>query len=194
MARVYNAIKTRVMAAAFAPGERIDPARLSAELHASATPIRDALWRLAGERLVESWTQEGFRQPFVTEAGLRELFAWQEDLLLLILRALDRQSGQPEPPPAPDPNAPADAVFRWLAGVASNPEHRAALSSARERLHAAQLLAPGVIPNDPAPALLVDAIDAQDWREARRWVTRHHRLRMRAAGAIVAALHRPRTG
>lgn len=29
MARVYQALKARVMAGAFAPGERIDPARLA---------------------------------------------------------------------------------------------------------------------------------------------------------------------
>jgi DNA-binding GntR family transcriptional regulator len=100
MARVYQALKARVMAGAFAPGERIDPARLSADLAASATPIREALHRLAGERLVESWQQEGFRQPFVTEANLRDLYGWSEDLLRLLLRAIERNAAAPMRTPA----------------------------------------------------------------------------------------------
>lgn len=52
--RVYAAIKQQLLEGAFRPGERIEPAILSDELGASVTPVRDALHRLAGERLVEA--------------------------------------------------------------------------------------------------------------------------------------------
>ncbi|QCI78807.1 GntR family transcriptional regulator [Hankyongella ginsenosidimutans] len=44
---------------------KLEPAGLAAELNSSVTPVRDALHRLAGERLVESWTSEGFHLPHV---------------------------------------------------------------------------------------------------------------------------------
>ena len=59
MERVYFELKAKVMRAAFAPGERLDPAQLARNLGVSPTPVRDALHRLSGERLIETWHQEG---------------------------------------------------------------------------------------------------------------------------------------
>src|SRR3546814_13376697 len=54
-------------------------------MDASATPVRDALHRLSGERIVDSWHQEGFRQPLLTEADLVDLYEWGGMLLALAL-------------------------------------------------------------------------------------------------------------
>ena len=71
--------------ASTAPGDRLEPALLSEELNASVTPVRDALHRLTGERLVEAPRHEGFRTPMMTETPLRQLYSWHLDLLLLAL-------------------------------------------------------------------------------------------------------------
>src|SRR5690349_24957565 len=81
--RVYAAIKQRLRDGAYRPGTRLEPAALSDELNASVTPVRDALHRLTGERLVEAPRHEGFRAPMMTETLLRQLYAWHLDLLLL---------------------------------------------------------------------------------------------------------------
>ena len=81
--RVYAAIKDQLRKGAFRPGERLEPAVFSDQLSASVTPIRDALHRLTGERLVETPRHEGFRVPLITETMLRNLYAWHLDLLLL---------------------------------------------------------------------------------------------------------------
>ena len=73
MERVYRVLKAQVMHGEFAPGERLDPSVLARDLGASPTPVRDALHRLSGERLVDSWHQEGLRQPIVGEGDLRDL-------------------------------------------------------------------------------------------------------------------------
>lgn len=194
MARVYQAVKAQVMGGNFAPGDRIDPARLAPDLASSVTPIRDALYRLAGERLVDSWQQEGFRQPLVSEAGLRDLYAWSDDLLGIVLRAAART-----PPPAAGPalNGTEYAAalaegFQWLAGLSPNYEHRAAIASLNDRSHFLRLLEPRVVATSRAPFQpLVDAVVAGQWRDASRHAARFHMVRLRAVPAL-AALLRPR--
>jgi DNA-binding transcriptional MocR family regulator len=196
MMRVYAALKTRVMTGAFSPGERLDPARLSGDLAASVTPIRDALHRLTGERLIESWQHEGFRQPFVSEADLRDLYAWSGDLVGIVLRAAER-SGAKVPLPATGAGGFADAatqIFCWIGEHSANREHRAALASLNDRCHLPRLVEARVL---PAPASELDDLAAQvngaRWAEARRASDAYHRRRLRNVPQIAAQL-RPRDG
>lgn len=191
MARVYEALKARVMAGVYTPGERIDPTRLSAELNASATPIRDALWRLTGERLVESWTQEGFRQPQLTEAQLRDLLSWRESVLLISLRSLER-AGKRSDLALPEPSNDAELACTWVAELSSNAEHLEAYRAVSERLSVIRQVEGGVLSDQPKPDLLVLAVADERWRDARRWVGDDHRRRSKAAPALIAALNRLR--
>src|SRR5947209_12126966 len=81
--RVYKAIRQRLREGSYRPGDRPEPAALSDELNESVTPVRDALHRLTGERLVEAPRHEGFRVPMLTETTLRQLYGWHLDLLLI---------------------------------------------------------------------------------------------------------------
>lgn len=194
MTRVYQALKTRVMTGAFAPGERIDPARLSAELSASATPIREALHRLSGERLVESWSQEGFRQPIITEAGLRDLYQWSEDVVRLLLRAVERRgpapSALPHLPPGPPSEAMAAAIS-WLASLSLNAEYQAAATALNERAHALRLVEDRELGDADADAAgLVRAVLEGRWSDARRVVTAYHAARLRRVPDIAAHFRR----
>jgi DNA-binding GntR family transcriptional regulator len=83
--RVYAAIKRQLREGVFRPGDRLEPAVLSEQLNASVTPVRDALHRLTGERLVDAPRHEGFRTPMLTETTLRHLYAWHRDLVLLAM-------------------------------------------------------------------------------------------------------------
>lgn len=194
MARVYQALKARVMAGAFAPGERIDPARLSGELAASATPIREALHRLAGERLVESWSQEGFRQPIVTEAGLRDLYQWSDDIIRLLLRAVQRRGlvtiAPPELPSGP-PSIVTAAIIEWLAGLSPNAEYQAAAAALNERSHALRRVEDDEMA-DSAHGLadLVDAVVGGRWRDARRATSLYHAARLRRVADLAAHFKR----
>lgn len=193
MARVYQALKARVMAGAFAPGERIDPARLSGELAASATPIREALHRLAGERLVESWSQEGFRQPIVTEAGLRDLYQWSDDIIRLLLRAVERRGPvtivPPELPPGP-PSTVTAAIVEWLAGLSPNAEYQAAAAALNERTHALRRVEDEEMGSGAGLAGLVDAVVGGRWREARRATSLYHAARLRRVADLAAHFRR----
>jgi tetratricopeptide (TPR) repeat protein len=86
--RVYAAIKEQLRRGLHRPGDRLEPALLSEQHNASVTPVRDALHRLTGERLVEAPRHEGFRVPVITEGTLRHLYAWHRDLLRLLTNAV----------------------------------------------------------------------------------------------------------
>lgn len=146
MERVYAELKMRIMVGEFAPGSRLDPAHLAADMATSTTPIRDALHRLAGERLVDSWHQEGFRQPIVSEADLRDLYAWMAALLNLALRA---PLASPTTPDAPAIGAEGDdypsrlaRLFRSVALFSTNREVRHAIANIVERSHMFRELEP----------------------------------------------------
>jgi DNA-binding GntR family transcriptional regulator len=86
----YRAIKERLKAGTWAPGARLEAVRLADELGVSVTPVRDSLNRLAGERMVELVSGDGFRVIRLTEQRLRDMLAFNQSLLL---QALDRPSG-----------------------------------------------------------------------------------------------------
>lgn len=148
--RVYGALKAEIRSGRYRPGDRLEPAALSATLNASVTPIRDALHRLTGERLVEAPAHEGFRVPLLTEAGLRQLYRWHHRLLALAMKSPAALAGQS----AAEDIELRDALLA-RARLSGEPELIAALESATDRLGA-------LVPHETA--LLGSSVD--DEREA----------------------------
>ena len=73
--RAYEMLRTRIVEGHLAPDERLVLSRLSEELGVSHTPIREALNRLAIERLVSVEPYRGFRvMPLIGLDGMRHLF------------------------------------------------------------------------------------------------------------------------
>lgn len=190
--RVYAAIKQRLRDGLYRPGHRLEPAALSDELNASVTPVRDALHRLTGERLVEAPRHEGFRVPMMSETTLRHLYAWHRDLLILAL--VNRWTLVPpeRAGPAPGSGAPSEdrsALFLILARMSGNPEH----------LHAYEALADRLEPFQRIEGALLDAIEEEtqqiatalregDRAQLRRSLVRYHRRRERIVPAILEYL------
>jgi len=196
MERVYRDLKARIMNGEFAPGERLDPAQLAEGLAASATPVRDALHRLSGERLVDSWHQEGFRQPLMAEAELHDLYAWSAALLRLALAGRHETplvAGAPFGEPAPrDYAGEIAAFFRAVAWRSENCEMRQAIVSLVERCHAVRGAELRVDPACRADlAAMEEDFRFARWSSLRGKITRFHRRRAAFAGRVVAAL-RPR--
>lgn len=194
--RVYAAIKLQLRQGMFRPGDRLEPAILSGALNASVTPVRDALHRLTGERLVEAPRHEGFRVPVLTEATLRHLYAWHRDLLLLAITnrqpAVSAAAGEmPLSPAAAGLAERPNALFLFVARMTGNPEHVLALESLIERLEPVQRL----------ECLLLDAIEeessdistavrTQDGKMLRRCLIRYHRRRARIVPELLERLQR----
>lgn len=191
--RVYAAIKQRLRIGFYRPGDRLEPALLSDELNASVTPVRDALHRLTGERLVEAPRHEGFRVPMITETMLRHLYAWHRDLLVLAL--VNRWAHSPHSQDGPD-LASQDAsdrqraLFLTLARMSDNPEH----------LHAFEALADRLEPFHRLESALLDAVEEEtqqigaalrsaDRAQLRRSLVRYHRRRQRIVPELLERLY-----
>ena len=69
----YEAIKRRLMSGEWASGTRIEAARLADDFGVSMTPVRDSLYRLNGERMVDFTPGEGFHVHRMTETEFRAL-------------------------------------------------------------------------------------------------------------------------
>lgn len=193
--RVYAAIKQRLREGRYRPGDRLDPAALSEELYASVTPVRDALHRLTGERLVEAPPHGGFRVPAMTEGTLRQLYAWHLDLLLLaIIKQRAAMSGDEaglEAAKAGNARERQLNLFLALARSAGNPEHAIALSRLSERLEPVQRLEQAFLDGtDAETEEIVEAIRAGDRKALRRSLVRYHRRREQIVPQLLASLVR----
>lgn len=191
--RVYAALKGRLRQGTMKPGERLEPAALSEDLFASVTPIRDALHRLVGERLVEAPRQEGFRVPLLSETRLRHLYAWHSDLLLLAIMRRRTAGGlelaDAEVAGEGSCREKLRSVFAAIARSTGNPEHIHALDSVSERLE----------PVEPIEDLMLDqveleadaicaAIRARNTRLLRKLLVNYHRRRERIIPELLARL------
>lgn len=191
--RVYSAIKLQLRQGMFRPGDRLEPAVLSAELNSSVTPVRDALHRLTGERLVEAPRQEGFRVPALTESTLRHIYAWHRDLLLLAIVNQQRNpaSGLGSGPSSGDaaPHMLHNEHFLWLARTTGNPEYVLALENLIERLEPVQRLESLLLDAiEEESNVISNAIRLQDHRTLRHCLIRYHRRRARIVPELLERL------
>ncbi|MEJ5979136.1 GntR family transcriptional regulator [Novosphingobium sp. PS1R-30] len=191
--RVYDLLKAQIMDGFRRPGERLDPARLAVRLSTSATPVRDALHQLLGERLVEAWPREGFKVPVPTEAALRDLYRWHGDLTGLLLRG--RKSGarpRSSLPPADSPPDKARVLFVAIAQAFGHEEFRHAIDQAQDRLHRARRAEAQVF-TDYFDELrsLSEAWSSGRLANLRRQLERYHRRRHLHVAEIVAKMIAP---
>lgn len=131
----YDALRRRLVGGEWAPGHRLEAARLAEELGVSATPIRDALWRLTGERIVESMPGNGFRVPCLDGGDLRTIFAWHHRLMTVAIRWRGGPFPPTDIPQGRDGIAERSTLlFGSIATTAHNSELSRAVSQAAARL------------------------------------------------------------
>lgn len=197
MERVYLDLKARIVAAEFPPGTRLGPAELARLLDASPTPVRDALYRLSGERVVESWHLEGFRMPIWTERDLQHLYGWSGTLLTIALRG----RAEPSSPPGHLFDLPAcssypeatESLFRAIASGCENREIRFAIANLVERAQVFRAVEAKIDAGArEALAAMEEDFRFGRWTALRSKITSFHRRRSSQAGRIVAEL-RPRS-
>jgi DNA-binding GntR family transcriptional regulator len=191
--RVYAAIRQRLRDGLYRPGERLEPAMMAEELNASVTPVRDALHRLTGERLVEAPRHEGFRVPMLTETLLRFLYTWHLDLLLLalvkhqaaVVEGLTMVDGRNAAPVHERQNA----LFLSIARSTGNPEHVAALEVLSHRLEPVQRLEQFFLGETEAETdEILGALRANDRKSLRSSLVRYHRRRERIVAELLARM------
>ncbi|WP_298670738.1 winged helix-turn-helix domain-containing protein [uncultured Sphingomonas sp.] len=132
----YDALRRRLVAGDWPPGYRLEAMRLADELGVSITPVRDALNRLTGERLVESEPGEGFRVPRLDGGDLRTTFAWHHRLMTIAMRWRTGKLLAIEIPQGHGGIGERTALlFGSIAATAGNAELNRAVSQAAARLN-----------------------------------------------------------
>lgn len=185
--RVYAGMKEILREGAIPPGERLDPATLAERLVASITPVRDALHRLVGERMVEAGS-EGFAVPKASEPDLRDLYAWNAQFLRIALQSSLSSTFRYRTDEGPAPVAVrAERLFTAIAMRSSNREHALGLCALNDRLHAVRLLEPAVVSADEAE---IRAMEQADIRGLRALLGTYHRRRIAAVPQLIRALYR----
>lgn len=196
MERIYALLKERVTHGHYSMGARIDPASLARELTASVTPVRDALHRLVGERLVEHLHPAGFVVPTWNEPDLRDAYSWCDEILSLVLsRAAPARIAQNCSSIDLDPShvaASTSRLFEAIALASDNFEHLHALKLVNERLHRVRSIEP-IAPDQTTRELTDIQRHAGDeaMPELRRALTRFHRSRLKSVSTVIRLLRKP---
>jgi len=190
--RVYDALKLCILSGEILPGERLEPAAIADQLSSSVTPVRDALHRLEGERLVYTRANEGFHLPIVTEPGLRDLYVWNAQLIRLIARAWPDGPATRSADALPiDLHRATRAFFELFAARSSNAEHREQVDHASDRLAAARVAEARVLDGlEEELRGLAVLFDHAGTTAVLKGVDAYHRRRLIATPEIVRALYR----
>ena len=139
---MYAAIKAEILAGAYPAGVHLDAKELSTRLGTSTTPIRAALYRLAGERLLEIRSNDGFYLPSFSESSLSALYRWIRSLLIQAVTPppADRMTMDPRIAADIGDREPVDMVeatdwlFLRIGALSGEIEVHWALLNANERL------------------------------------------------------------
>lgn len=190
--RVYNELKRMLAEGELAPGTPIEPALIGKRIASSITPIRDALHRLTGERIVEAPNHNGFRAALLTEAGLRDLYSWNAQLLGLAIRLRPTDASisatAPEQFGAEEVGAHTAARFVELAGLAGSGELVRSVQQLNDRLapyrRAEASLLSGLMEEYGALSVCFEKSDS---RQFLSWIAKYHRKRTPRVAEIVAA-------
>jgi len=189
--RVYGAIKQMLLDGELPPGIPIEPAVIGREIAASITPVRDALHRLTGERLVEAPNHNGFRVPLLSEAALRDLYQWNGRVLGLAARQVQpasvthlQHSGSIEEITA--------TLFLRVAQTTESAELVATVRSLNDRLTIVRRAEVATLPTIADEITGLESVIAAGDRVAlTAALTRYHRRRIAAVTGTVAHLMRP---
>ena len=201
-------IRRRMRSGRLVLGEQLMVSELSRDLHLGATPIREALARLAGEGLIEERRGAGYFARRLDAVDLVELYDLQVAYLLAALDRAERPHGgspaAPDIPSAwpaePGPEGPDTLEAVETALLAFVQRGR---SLALQRAH--QLLADRLAPARRVEPEVLRPF-AQEWTDLsaivrgqgagalRAWVGAYVERRSQAAPAIIAAMRSSASG
>ncbi|MCC7266858.1 MAG: GntR family transcriptional regulator [Caulobacteraceae bacterium] len=121
-----DALRSELRGGVHPTGARLTANDITARLSLSATPVREALSRLAGEGLLQERRGQGFFVPRLTERDIVALLRLQMALLLIAcdghpspVQRLDPQRLLAATPTPPDPQRASERLLRGLAAAMS---------------------------------------------------------------------------
>lgn len=193
--RTYHRLKLDIVAGKHRPGASFHLQRLADEFGTSITPVRDAIHRMVGERLLEMLPGGGFQLPIHSAQELRELYSWHEQLIRQAL-----QGSVPAAVFAPvsatlpgddgdDISQSTTAFFAQAAEASGNREVIQAVANASDRLSLARLREPLFLKSMESELENLVTL-ARSGRSAaiRVAVREYHRRRLRRVERIALAM------
>lgn len=185
----YEAIKRRLLTGEWSSGTRIEAARLADELGVSLTPVRDSLYRLNGERMVDFTPGEGFHVHRLSETEFRDLL---ELHLILLLAALATAPKGPTASVASDqpyPDRIAD-LFLAIAERSANSEIVASIAAIGDRLQLSRHFDGMILADveDEFRAIEAAVADAEPQAKVRNLLLGYHERRAHEAAAYARTL------
>jgi len=198
--RIYNAIKADYQEGLYRPGSRIDLQAIADRHRASTTPVREAIHRLIGERLVEPHGEGGFQLAVPDAERLIHLYAWYCQQVLGALHLLHEgaltRALEPFRVSAPAKGIHQQTervarVFEAIANATKNLEIAHQIAAGNERLHYVRRAEGLLFPNIGRELLgLTRNGKLSGIPNLRRRITAYHDRRILHAGAIADALRR----
>ena len=196
--RIHRELKRLLCTSRFAPGLPLTVQSLANEFGTSISPVRDALNRLVGERLINVQGGGGFAMPFLSRRTAFNLYSWHAEITLLIIKVMVTFEPVGDPPEEivgvrADPSIIESAtaeLFTRLAACSPNPEHQEAINSVADRL-ARFRLHEGAITKQGGELLTLWNIAQSGNRSATRTaMMQYHRKRLMRVDEISAAASR----
>ena len=192
---IYLGIKRELTSGVLLPGQRVDVAALCDRYGASKSPVRNVLNRLVGEGLLDVQAHDGFYRPRVTEQKLRDLYMWNQQVLLLALESAFALEAVPVAsaidPTNDDLVARTEEIFVAVARLGGNGEFRKGIDSVNDRLRPIRRQKDGVFLGIPAElAALTDAWQTTDIPALRQHIIAYHQRRLDLVPQIVAVAYR----
>ncbi|QKR98303.1 GntR family transcriptional regulator [Sphingomonas sp. CL5.1] len=190
--RVYAGVRARLLSGEWPPGHRIDLASLADALGASVTPVRDALYRLNGERLLAVGVHDGFAVPAITEPELHDLYAWNRDLLVIAQMNFGSAKYTIDDPREGNMVERAERLFQAIGASSHNPEHGIAIEAVSDRLRTARIAEVRLgIADERELRVLIKIVAGGNAPALRNQIELYHLRRQTHAGRIVHAMYRP---
>ncbi|MDO6415430.1 GntR family transcriptional regulator [Sphingomonas sp. BIUV-7] len=194
--RVYRRLRDLLMGGAYHPGDLLPLQRLADELGTSVSPVRDAVHRLVGERVLLAGQGGGFNVPILSADDVWHLYTWHAELLRLALRDPLPPATQASISTTIGQSDHADALahssanlFGAFATASGNAEIIHAIANASLRLHAARLCEPKFIKGIRQELESIAHIaKTGPAGTVRRAVSEYHRRRLRRSARIANAI------
>jgi len=196
--RVYRHLKHGLLNGDYSLGSRIDAQAIADDLGTSITPVRDAIQRLVGERLLEPLPHGGFQAPAITAPALLDLYDWN----IRLAQVATQLPPRPNEPlarllgAADSLNDPADlatataSLFSHLAHRSGNQAHRHSVAQLNERLHAARLAEALTLKDAFAEyGRLVNTLDSRRSKTIADRLSAYHQRRKQQIVEIIGAIH-----
>lgn len=196
--RIYSAMKADYLSCRFPAGERIDLQAVADRHRASTTPVREAVHRLMGERLLETHPDGGFRVVTADAMHLSHFYSWNAQQLLIALHLLRNATLARALEPFRRIDIPSepirridrvDAIFQEIANATGNFELMAQVAMANERLRYPRLAELSLFSNAPRELTnLTRNGNLTDISNVRRRIAAYHDRRILHATELAASV------